>query len=136
MACEMCGSKAGLFRAIVEDTEMRVCRDCCRFGKVLGEIRQGPKRQPSQKAAGAANASIAAANAGRNEPVELIVENFNEIIRKKREQMGLTQKDFAMLVAERESVVHKIETGVHEPDIKLARKLEKMLRIKLVEKYE
>jgi putative transcription factor len=47
--------------------------------------------------------------------------------------MGLSHKEFAARLNEKESIIHKLETGSFEPPIELARKLEKLLRISLVQ---
>ena len=70
------------------------------------------------------------------EEVELLVENFNDLIKNSRESQGMTQKEFAKKINEKESIVHKIETGSIKPSIQIARKLEKTLNIKLIEKYQ
>ena len=62
--------------------------------------------------------------------------DYAEKIKKKREKLGIEQKDFAKQVRERDSLISKIETGTIEPNIKLARKLERHLKIKLVEEYQ
>ena len=49
--------------------------------------------------------------------------------------IGLSQKDFASRINEKESMIHKIETGAFEPPLDLAKKLEKILGIKLVEEH-
>jgi len=54
----------------------------------------------------------------------------------KREGLGLKQKELAEKIAEKEALVHKLETGIVEPSIKIAKKLEKFLKIKLVEEQE
>lgn len=69
------------------------------------------------------------------ENIELIVDNYASLVKEKREFMGLTQKDFAAKINEKESLVHKIEVGAFEPSLSLAKKLEKMLGIKLVEEH-
>ena len=68
--------------------------------------------------------------------IELLAENYPELIKKKRESLNLSQKDFAIKINEKESIIHKIETGAFEPSLALAKKLEKMLNIKLIEEHE
>ena len=62
--------------------------------------------------------------------------DYADKIKKKREKLGIKQVDFAKQVRERYSLISKIETGAIEPNIKLARKLEKHLKIRLVEEYQ
>ena len=50
--------------------------------------------------------------------------------------MGLTRELLATMVGEKVSTIRRIETGTLEPTVTLAKKLEKILKIKLVEVYE
>ena len=70
------------------------------------------------------------------EIIDSIVSNYPEIIRGKREQLGLKQEEFAKKISEKVSIVHHLEIGKLEPSIELAKKLEKLLRIRLVETIE
>lgn len=124
MGCDMCGRHGELYMTIIEDVELNVCEACSKFGKVI-ETRSSPEKRhesnhPKQSM----------------EKIESLAENFFQLIKSKRESMGMTQKEFAMKINEKESIVHKLETGEFEPPIQLARKLEKILRIKIVEEYE
>mgnify|MGYP001609896544 CR=1 FL=1 len=71
----------------------------------------------------------------KEEKVEVLVEDYADIIKKKRESVGMTQKDFANKLNEKESIIHKLETGAFEPSLALAKKLEKLLGVKLIEEY-
>lgn len=126
--CDLCGkTETTLNRAVIEGVELNVCSGCGKFGKILAPVkRYGPKEQHRM----AQNA------APKEEKIELLAENYPEIIKKKRESMGLSQKDFALRISEKESTVHNIETGHFTPPIAMARKLEKILGVKLVEEHE
>ena len=122
--CEMCGREGSLSRAIVEGTELNVCQNCARFGKVLGKA--GEKKKiilPAKKLI-------------QEEIEERVIANFSGAIKKTRERKGLTQEDFAKFLNEKESVVQKWESGSLKPDVSLARKLEKILDLALIEKLE
>ena len=120
MDCELCGKKGEMYRAVVEDSQMTVCNACSKYGHVTGKVRQvvEVKKKPKQ---------------AKEEPVEVVVSNFGELLRKKREQDGMSQKEFARKIAEKESILHKMETGSLVPTMETARKLERMLSLKLVE---
>lgn len=60
------------------------------------------------------------------------VEGFGRIIREAREEMGLTQEDLAKQLNEKVTVIRKIEAGEFNPPIDLVRKIEKLLKIKLI----
>lgn len=120
MDCELCGKKGEMYRAVVEDSQMTVCNACSKYGHVTGKVRQvvEVRKKPKQV---------------KEEKIEVVVSNFGELLRKKREQAGMNQKDFARKIAEKESILHKMETGSLVPTMETARKLERMLRLKLVE---
>lgn len=126
--CDLCGKVEGsLARALIEGVELDVCSTCGKFGKILAPVkRYSPKEQRKmlQKAE------------PKEEKIALLAENYSGIIKQKRESMGLSQQDFAKKINEKESTVRHMETGTFEPSIPLAKKLEKMLGIRLVEEYE
>lgn len=128
MACEMCGSKEGFYRALIEGTEMKVCAECSKFGKVLGAVKkeEEPKKKGSAKVAVEQSPEV----------IEMIVPDFSDKIKNKRSALSLDQENFALLINEKKSVVHNLENGDLKPSIELARKLEKKLNLKLVEAYE
>ena len=126
--CDLCGKVDGqLNRTLIEGVELNVCSDCSKFGKVLAPVkRDSPKEQHRmmQKAE------------SKGEKVKLLLEDYAEIIKKKREEMGLSQKDFGSKINEKESTIHHIETGTLEPSLSLAQKLERFLGVKLIEEHE
>ena len=126
--CDLCGkSDENLFRTLIENVELNVCSECSKFGKALAPIkRYTPKEQHR----------MMQKSEEKEEKIELIVENYAEIIKNKREAMGLSQKDFAKKINEKESTIHHIETGTLEPSLSLTKKLESILGIKLVEEHE
>jgi len=126
--CELCGKKEeNLLKAVIESVELNVCKDCGKFGKVIGFVKK-PEIKGKRK--------IYSVHSKQEEKSEILVEGFHEIIKKKRESLGLPQKDFALKINEKESLVHKIETGSFEPNLDLARKIERFLGIKIVEEYK
>ena len=127
MQCDLCGTETeNSFRAIVEGTELNVCKDCAKYGKVIEKkaIKVEEKRQFTKSAE------------PEKEIIQVIVPDFAQRIKNKRELLGLKQKDFAKKISEKESLIHNLETGSFEPSISLAIKLERFLKIKLIEEYE
>lgn len=122
-SCDMCGSQGKLVRALIEGTELNVCQQCAKFGKVLKIPVTFVKKQVIVKQP-------------KPEPLEIIVSDYNSIIKKKREELGITQEELAIKIAERESIINKVEAGQMEPSISLAKKLEKLLEVKLIEVFE
>lgn len=132
MPCDMCGADSQLVLAEIEGVKLQVCITCARFGKVLKMI---PKPEIKKKAA-AKDAEKPEETAAPPEPEWVLVKDFAERIREKRESLGLKQKEFALKIAEKESLLHKIETGSFTPGIDLARKIERVLGITILEKTE
>lgn len=131
--CDLCGKTTEqTFKTQIEGVDLGVCKDCSKFGKVISEVRRPSAKEQIEKI----KKKHEAQRQERNEPVTLIVEDYSSLIKKKRESMNLSQKDFALKINEKESVIRNIETGSFEPPIELAKKIEKFLRIKLVEDYE
>jgi len=122
MPCDLCGSDEELYATEIEGTRLNVCKSCSQFGKVIKKTTniEIPKRIEKTKIM-------------QEEIVQVIVENCSSLIKKKREALGLKQKELAKKIAEKESVIHKLESGAIEPNISLARKLEKALSIRLLE---
>ncbi|HLC98068.1 MAG TPA: multiprotein-bridging factor 1 family protein [Candidatus Nanoarchaeia archaeon] len=121
-SCDLCGREAELHRAEIEGVELSVCSSCVRHGKQKAPVPQSfvPRKQ----------------HIAREAPVERLVENFSCLLRRSREARQMTQNDFAAFLQERSSTVAKWESGALQPDIAVARKLERKLGVSLVEKEE
>lgn len=132
MPCDMCGADSQLVLAEIEGVKLQVCIPCARFGRAIKMI---PKPEVKKKAA-TKNAEKPEETAAPPEPEWVLVKDFAKRIREKRESMGLKQKEFALKIAEKESLLHKIETGSFTPGIDLARKIERILDITILEKTE
>lgn len=125
MQCEMCGAETGLFKAVIEGTELKVCSNCAKFGKIKGKVSQpGSAKKAKQETKAEEEPEI----------IEAVVPDYASKVKKARESAGLKQEELAKKLNEKESLIHKIETGHYEPGIILARKLGKFLKIILVEK--
>jgi putative transcription factor len=62
-----------------------------------------------------------------------IVEDYAARIRKARMEKGLSSKDLAMQIKEREHLIKKIENGELIPEEGVRKKLEKVLEIRLID---
>ncbi len=126
MRCEICGKKivGKPVKTKIESSMMLTCNECSKFGKVQREPPKPRKPRPVRR------------SPKFREPSEEVVEDYNNLIRESRERKGWTREVLAEKVYEKASVVNRVESGKMVPDIKLARKLEKILDIKLIEKTE
>ena len=48
--------------------------------------------------------------------------------------MGLKQFELAQKISEKESIIHKIESDSEDPSIQVIKKLERLFKVKLIEK--
>jgi putative transcription factor len=62
-----------------------------------------------------------------------VVEDYAERVRAARQRLGMSQKELAMKVRVSENVIKRIEAGTLVPTIDLARRLERVLGVKLLE---
>lgn len=129
--CDLCGKvEERLNMTLIEGVELAVCSACSKFGKIIARVRRYSPKEQHKMLERQKNIQE------KEEKVELLVEDYASIIKKKRESIGMAQKDFAARINEKESTIHKVETGSMEPDLHLAKKLEKALGIKIIEEYE
>ena len=130
MRCELCGKEVrSVARALVEGTEMTVCENCARFGKLLG--RPFSPDDLKRRLQGLEKKKEAPV-----EVIRIVVPDYAAKIKEGRERLGLTQKEFAMKLAERESLLHQLESGHMKPSIEQAQKFEHALKIKLIEEFK
>jgi len=66
------------------------------------------------------------------EVIFIVDENYPQIIKERREKLGLKQEELARKISEKESVINKLESGSMIPNLKLAKKLERFLKVKLI----
>ena len=124
MLCELCGKNESFAQVLVEGSSIKACRQCKTYGKVTG-ILQNQEAQTRY-----ANKKIWQTT---EQPAENIMTDYAAKIRQARERLGKTHEEFAQLLKEKTSVIHKLETAQFEPSIQTAKKIEKILKIKLIE---
>jgi len=118
----MCGKDATLNRYKVEGTIVNLCDACERHGEKIEEQPTIQRRNFTKRE--------------ESEIIQIIRKDWPLIVKNAREKTGMKQKEMAQKIAEKESVIHNIESGHMKPSISLARKLEKFLHINLVESYK
>lgn len=122
MNCELCGQKPAVYDSEIEGTTMKVCIDCSRFGS--------NKRKSNVKII------VKEKRLDEKEPIYLFVQGYGAMVKKAREKLGLKQEEMAKKLNERESFLHQIESEHLKPSIDIARKLERELRIKILEEIK
>ncbi len=124
MFCELCGKRTkDLYKVEIEGTEMVVCKECSRYGKVIGKYSTTPKPRPVKKVK-------------IEEKEEIIIPEYAEIVRSVREREGLSIEEFAKKIGERESTLRSIERGEILPDEKFIKKFEKQFNVKLTQEIK
>ncbi len=126
MRCEICGKKVPgkPIRVKIDGSVMQTCKECSKFGKVQKEPPRParprtPLRSPRMR-----------------EPSYEVSEDYNTLIRTAREKKGWSREELAQKINEKASVINRIETGKMIPDIKLARKLERILNITILDRIK
>ena len=159
----MCGSpvEGRPYRVVVEGVELVLCRRChverlrrtrttpddpMRYRLALrsttpqARIQTTPSRKPATEKAKPLQPIRSLTMRPKPRGVSLreaerfeVVDDYSSRVRRARERLGYTQRDLARKAKIAESVIRRIELGELVPSIDLARKLEKVLGIKLLE---
>lgn len=112
-----------MFKTVIEGSRVTVCESCSKYGMNVEKV------QPVEQ-------KVEARRFSQPEVIEGVINGFGDVIKRKREQLGLSHKEFAQKIAEKESTLHKLEIGTLVPTLDRARKLEKMLGLILVEEQQ
>ncbi len=125
--CVKCGYIGFVEQAIVEGSVLFLCKKCFQYGDAV------PMRRPNPQEV---ERKLTFHRRKRFPPREMetkaIVSGYHEIVKRARERMGKTQMDVASALAEKSSVIQRVENGNLEPPLKLAKKLEQYFKITLV----
>ena len=116
MDCGLCGRPDANAIAIVEGVQMNVCERCERHGKVVSRVYEEDDR-PRQRAP--------------QKEIET-VDDYADLIKDARNKRGMTIKQLAAAVTEKESYMDRIEKGETIPTEPTAKKIERFLNIKLL----
>jgi putative transcription factor len=142
MQCEMCGETIrGTPKLVrVEGAELQVCSKCEKFGTEVQQVRRTDLRTPQKGPAGRAAPGPAGGAAQVRYKRDMfdfmggeIVDDYAARIRHAREGKGLSQKDLAMQMKEKEHLIRKIENSELIPEDDVRKKLEKVLDIRLLD---
>jgi putative transcription factor len=124
----------------VEGAELQVCSKCGKFGTEVQQVRRTDLRAPQKGPAGRAAPAPAGGAAQVRYKRDMfdfmegeIVDDYAARIRHAREEKGLSQKDLAMQMKEKEHLIRKIENSDLIPEEDVRKKLEKALGIRLID---
>lgn len=121
--CDICGKAPVRAQILLEGAKLLACGSCMRSGKILHRFYD-EEEAPSPAAAAYA----------KSQATEEIVDDSGKIIKAARERMGLPLSVIAERTKEKESYLHAIEGGRLSPTLETAKKLEKELGVRLIEK--
>lgn len=121
--CEICGKRPAKAVILLEGAKMLACGGCMRSGKVIHRLSFDEKKG-------------GLVSAPRKEAEEELVEDYPSKIKKARQKLGLPIAVIAERISEKKSHLEAVEAGRIKPTMSTAKKLEKELKIKLIEKIE
>lgn len=123
--CDICGRAPVRAQILVEGAKLLACGACMKSGKVIHRFEEEEGEEP-----------IEFSRPSPMEPTEEVTEGFGKIIKDARDRAKLPLAVVAERISEKESYLDAIENERLTPSIAVARKLEKELGIKLVEKVQ
>ena len=123
MECEICGKREATVVAVIEGAKLNVCNYCAGDSKVVGRFGGGRAQEQRKEPR---------SRSGEEEAVM----GYGKRIREAREKKGMKLEGFAQSINEKASYIDRIEREETAPPIKVMRKIEKALNIKLVEKVD
>ena len=142
--CDICGSSIPGQPLVVEveGAALALCPNCARryasakgVKIVGGQPQQGQVRVYRSTGRSGSTTRIVRQPQGRIDRLE-VVEDYAQLIRSARESLGMSREALAKVLGVKESIVRRIEDGQLVPDIELARRIERVLGVRLVREAE
>ncbi|MBN2122190.1 TIGR00270 family protein [Candidatus Micrarchaeota archaeon] len=128
MECDICGKREASFVVQIEGAKMGACRSCAYHGKIVLSLEEDAPRK-----------EFASAKRGVPKGLRLeqdLIEGYGKAVRRAREDRGEKIEELAKKINEKASYLDKIENESTRPPIETAKKLERELGIKILEKVE
>lgn len=118
--CAICGKEEKeLVKIKVEDAIVEVCRSCSSFGQIIPERKVSTQVVVLQE----------------KDEYEL-VDGYGEMIKRARERMKMTRKELALKMKIKENILKRIEAESLVPEEELAKRFEKELGVKILQKVD
>ena len=141
--CEVCGIASSFLNiGIFERQRVQACKKCF-LDNIIIPVKSGyqPTRRIQLREP---NHNLVSKNKFQEQKKEKnkiqkdlededLIENYHNVVRKAREQRGLTQEKLANMINEKTSVISKIETGKWVAPNNVIKKLEHLLKINITE---
>ena len=124
--CDICGRTPVRAQILLEGAKLLACGSCARSGKIIQRIDE---EDGAPLVMGQSGSSTPGFDSGED-----IVDGWGRIIREGRDRIHLPLSVVAERINEKESYLAHIESGQVSPSLEMARKLEKELKIRLIEK--
>jgi putative transcription factor len=122
-----------LKRAVVEGSVLNVCGQCAKFGKIVEEKRESAEvRRESPRPIVSPGKSYSR-DIFTEADKRVLAFDYSKRIRVARMEKGWTLEELGKVINEKKSIISKLENGMLRPDKRLVSKLEKTLKIKLME---
>lgn len=135
--CEICGKEVStLVPVFIEKSTLSVCPVCAKFGRNVEKPGIAPTPVEITQRLQMRSQRQGFRDIFSEESTDAMAENYSSILKNARDKKGWSQEDIGKKVNEKKSVIAKIESGNMEPSIALARRLERVLGVKIVEKSE
>ncbi|MCL4333719.1 MAG: multiprotein bridging factor aMBF1 [Candidatus Thermoplasmatota archaeon] len=144
MNCELCGRVMDRYHEVIIDgVTMKVCHDCAKYGKEINKRPAAVQREPVQHTIQSNNfirvppppLPRRKSSSNVEDSDELIID-FGKAVKKRREEMGLSQEELANKLQEKKNLIAKIEREEIKPDRQTARKIEKIMGVRILEKVQ
>lgn len=142
----MCGNNVPKTQKVrIDSAILQLCDRCAKFGTPVDPPKKAPQPVVVEhttphisRTPGMRPPPRPVKKVHRNRQVDsddlYVVPEYPELINQARSRLSWTQEDLANKLLEKKNVLAKIERGDLTPSLKLARKIEKILDIKLLEK--
>ncbi len=131
MQCEICEKEIKQGKRIrLEGSIVVVCEECSRYGEVVAETEPPePKPVIAERKAG-----VEKRPEFNLDITEELVDDYAELIKSRRESLGMKQEELAKRINEPSSLIHRIESKRFEPGPDVVKKIQLVLGIKLMER--
>ena len=134
MQCEVCGNEiyGKTIRAIIDGVKLFVCSECAQFSSSIWK-RDAPKSSLMTNNLDNFPSSFKRKTPSRLPQALDLVEDFSHRIRVGRMRHNLSHEDLSRMIGTKISILRKLETGKMVPDQSLAKKLERFLKITILQ---